>query len=151
MFRTTLTIAMILFGLGTIGVKAVAVAPPPAHADTLLDKLAFSLQSNGMIETGRVSLTSDGTYRAARYATLSCREAMIVMPLLRNGEFKGLLDAPRFPIQYVVAGKIYQALPTARLWKETLLTRIGWSDQEIPPVAVVADPVCIPDVAAFLH
>lgn len=142
---------IIALGCSALALKALSIAPPPVAADLLLDQLTHKLEQRGMLETGRASLTSEGTYRVARYATLSCREALIVMPLLRNGEFKGLIAAPRFPIHYIINGETYDDLPAARLWIETLKTRIGISTAAIPPIAIVADPTCLPDFNSVLH
>ena len=149
--KRALSCLIIALGCMGLALKALALSPPPVSSDALLDRVSRTLESKGLLETGRTSLTSDSTYRAARYATIACREALIVLPLLRNGEFKGLVDDPNFPIAYIVDGVAYRSFPTVRLWRETLLTRIGLSSSALPPVAVVADPTCVPKPAQLLR
>lgn len=134
----------------SILLKVALSAPVAMEADRILDRLADHMSARGVVETARISLTAEGTYRAARYATLTCREALIAMPILRNSEAKGLMDTPKFPIRYAVDGALHNDLPHLSLWWHILTIRLGLQGDALPPLAVVADPACIPDLDSLI-
>lgn len=143
--------SLLAVGVLAVALKVLSVAPPPPDADTLLNRVSERFAVHGLVEAGRANLTKDGTYRAARYATLTCQEAAVALPLLRNSEFKGLLDDPRFPVRYIVAGRVYDTFPELTLWREALLKRVRLVSPDLPPIAIVANPACISDVGRLGH
>ena len=140
----------ILAAAASILVKVALSAPFVTDAKGILDDLSHRLSTRGMLETGRINLTSEGTYQAARYSTLTCRDALVALPILRNSEAKGLMDTPDFPVRYVVGGALHDSLPHLSLWWHNLTMRLGMPGTGLPPLAVVADPACVPDLGRLI-
>lgn len=146
------TLASFAFFAAVLSVmlKVALSAPVQIDADRVLDQLSMHLSTRGVREIARIDLTSEGTYRAARYATLTCRTALVALPILRNSEAKGLMDMPEFPIRYVVGNTVHESFPHLSLWLDGLITRLRLGQGALPPLALVADPACIPSLDSVI-
>ncbi len=137
--------------LGVVGKFHLATSGQPSalSASEALELVSEHLDQEGIVPIGQIPLTKDKTYLAAGYTSPQCDGRLLVVPILRNAEIKGLRSLVKRPLIFVVRGAQFKAFPAGRVWLDRTLRRLPFLDHPLPPIAVAEDGHCA--LLSLLH
>lgn len=133
--------------LGAIALTLKVLVSSSAHtAERGVDaetELVSALGASGLTLVSTVVLTNTDAYKAYILKHAECPGGRIaIVPVIRNAETVGLSSLFTGTIEYIVQRERYQSFPAARVWIDSVRTRLGLQSSGLPPVGVVEKGTC---------